>query len=93
MRRQRKVVGPQHYYIDDCSKCGQLWFDAGELAKLQLQYESSEQGLEMFRFRERLANMTEQERAELEARIANLPNAKLLDRRDYLLFFYLWSQL
>lgn len=91
MTKQRRKVGPQTYYVDQCSSCSETWFDGGELAKMQLQYEGSEKGAEMFRFQKRLATMTDEERAELDARIARLGKAKILDRSDYILFAWLLS--
>ena len=58
--------------LDECKSCGISWFDAGELAKLQLEFESREQTVELNSMRERLANMGETERKRYEQRIANL---------------------
>ena len=53
MAKQLKKVGPENYMIDVCSKCDHIWFDAGELAKLQLQFGESENWRELERFRRR----------------------------------------
>lgn len=92
MTKRRQVIGVQRFYIDECKKCDYVWLDAGELAKIQLHYEESEQGKEMLRFHDRLADMSPQERAELDERIAKLPNARILDPEDRALLAYLWSR-
>ena len=58
--------------LDECKSCGISWFDAGELAKLQLEFESRSQTVELNSMRERLATMDEAERNAYEQRIANL---------------------
>ena len=92
MTRRKESVGKQRFFVDECTKCECVWFDAGELAKIQLHYEESEQGTEMLRFHERLTNMTQEERAELDERISKLPKARILDREDYALLAYLWTR-
>ena len=89
MSKKKESVGSERYWLDECLKCDWAWFDAGELAKLQLHYESSEQALELFRFQDRLESMTEDERKEYEARIAALPDPKLFDRDDFAQIAYL----
>ncbi len=73
MEKRNKHFGPAHFKIDKCRKCDLFWLDYGELAKLQLIYEYSDQGMERMRMKERLANMTEQQKQELDERIASLP--------------------
>ncbi len=90
MAKLKESLASQRYWLDKCSKCDWIWFDAGELAKLQLQYESSEQALELFRFQDRMENMTEEEKKDYEARIAALPNAKTFDRDDFAQIAYLF---
>ncbi len=58
--------------VDDCQQCGMSWFDGGELAALQLLFESKPQTVELNRMRERLEQMTEEERLEYEANIRRL---------------------
>lgn len=60
------------FMIDQCERCELTWFDPRELALLQLAYESSPQRVEMNAFRERLKNMTPEERAAYEKRISEL---------------------
>ena len=62
------------FSVDECDNCGMAWFDAGELAQLQLAFESRPQTAELNAMRERLENMTDRERAEYERRIAELPD-------------------
>lgn len=73
MEKRRKQIGPWDFTIDRCNKCQLIWLDAGELAKMQVVFESSEKGEEAERFRQRLKNMMPTEKAEYEERIANLP--------------------
>jgi len=60
------------FLIDECERCDLTWFDPRELALVQLVYESNPQRVEMNAFRERLKNMTAEERAEYEKRISKL---------------------
>jgi len=58
--------------IDDCRQCGMSWFDGGELAALQLAFESDPQTVELNQMRKRLNSMTDVERAEYETNINKL---------------------
>ena len=73
MEKRVKQLGSCKFSIDRCNKCKLIWLDAGELAKLQVIYEYSEKGEEAKRFRDRLKNMSPEEKHEYEERIANLP--------------------
>ena len=64
------------FLLDECERCELTWFDPRELALLQLAYESSPQRVEVNAFRERLKNMTPEERAEYEKRISELPDCE-----------------
>ncbi len=75
MRKERRRLGPSEFWIDVCTKCEWIWLDPGELAKLQLAFELSEQGAEREQMRQRLANMTPEEREELQQRIDRLPES------------------
>ncbi|RMF40625.1 MAG: hypothetical protein D6753_11345 [Planctomycetota bacterium] len=77
MRKERHHLGPSEFWIDVCTKCELVWLDPGELAKLQLAFELSEQGAERAQLRQRLANMTPEEQQELQERIAQLPESPL----------------
>lgn len=71
--RMKKVfVEDPGFHIDECNNCQQAWFDSGELARLQLAFEDKPQRVELNQMRERIRNMTDEERAEYEDRIANL---------------------
>lgn len=70
-RIQVKNLG---FGIDECNNCSMAWFDAGELACLQLAYETLPQTTELNAMRKRLENMTPAERQEYERRIAELPD-------------------
>jgi Zn-finger nucleic acid-binding protein len=60
------------FLLDECERCELTWFDPRELALLQLVYESTPQRVEMNAFRERLKNMTPEERAEYGKRISEM---------------------
>ena len=60
------------FFVDDCPQCEMSWFDGGELAALQLLFEIKPQTVELNAMRDRLKNMTEDERKEYEANIAKL---------------------
>ncbi len=79
MEKRSKPFGPTEFHIDLCRRCDLYWLDVGELAKLQLIYEYSEQGRESERIRQRLENMTPEEKAEFEKRIAALPNPSFVE--------------
>ena len=72
-------MGTLQFLIDQCRDCEHLWLDKGELAKLQVIYQYSEKGEEAERFRQRLATMSSQEKADfsidLDARIKAESNA------------------
>ena len=88
MSQRKMKVGLEEFYVNDCDDCSLVWFDGGELAKLQLEYENTDQAQELFRFRERLESMTDQERADLDARIAKLGGERIFDSRDYAIMAY-----
>ena len=79
MEKRTKRMGTLQFLIDQCRDCEHLWLDKGELAKLQVIYQYSEKGEEAERFRQRLATMSSQEKADfsidLDARIKAESNA------------------
>lgn len=77
MEKQRKRIGTLKFFIDHCRACEHIWLDKGELAKLQVAFEYSEKGEEAERFRRRLANMSAEEKAAFDKRIANLPEENI----------------
>lgn len=85
MEKQVRRCGPERYFVDECKDCNLIWLDGGELARFQLQYENSDKAEELFRFRDRLATMTDEERKEYEANIAKLPGERIFDKSDYAL--------
>ena len=71
-RMKKVLVKDLGFHVDECNNCDQAWFDGGELARLQLAFENDPQRAEVNQMRERIKNMTPEERAEYENRIANL---------------------
>jgi len=71
-RMDKNLIEDLDFHVDECGNCDKVWFDGGELAQLQLAFENKPQREEVNRMRERIQNMTDEERAEYEARIANL---------------------
>lgn len=60
------------FHVDECMNCDATWFDGGELAKVQLAFETKSQTQQVNRMRDRLNSMTPAERAAYEKRIENL---------------------
>lgn len=58
------------FAIDICHDCDVVWFDGGELARLQLDFEQSAQAVEAWRLRKLSEQRTPQEEKELAERIA-----------------------
>ena len=77
MEKKTRKIGSSQFSIDRCNKCRLFWLDSGELAKLQVIYEFSPRGEEMFRFQDRLKNMTPQEKLDYEERMAKLPRENI----------------
>jgi Zn-finger nucleic acid-binding protein len=77
MDKRKKKVGPWEFAVDRCQKCRYVWLDAGELAKMQIIFEFSDQGEEAERFKQRLTNMSPEDKAALDERIANLPEENI----------------
>lgn len=65
--------GKTVFQIDKCSSCDVIWFDPGELARLQLNYQATPRAAEARRFQERHKNMTDEDKEEFESDLANLP--------------------
>lgn len=64
------------FHIDSCEHCKLVWFDAGELAQLQLAHEEKSHVQEAIQFQKRHQEMTPAERAEFERNLATLPEAE-----------------
>ena len=62
-----------HVVLDQCDLCHATWFDPGELARMQLDYEKSSQAIEQFRQKSLAASRTEQQREEARNAIEHLP--------------------
>ena len=77
MEKRKKTIGSFEFFIDRCYRCEFIWLDKGELAKWQIIFELSDKGEEAERFRQRLANMSAEDKAALDERIANLPEVNL----------------
>ena len=71
-KMRKRLVKQLELFVDDCGQCGMSWFDGGELATLQLAFETDSQTVELNSMRDRLKNMTDEERQEYEANIAKL---------------------
>lgn len=69
---KKEIRAQRKFRIDECRNCDLVWLDGGELAEIQFAFGTKEQTAEVNRMRERLATMSEAEKNEYEARIANL---------------------
>lgn len=69
---QKRSIRRLDFLVDDCESCGMSWFDGGELAAIQLNFEQKAQTVELNAMRDRLRSMTDSERAEYEQNLANL---------------------
>ena len=65
--------GRGSFRIDKCRDCELVWFDSGELAGIQREYEATQPAQDAARFRNRLWQLTPEERRELEQNLARLP--------------------
>ena len=64
------------FYLDVCRNCNVVWFDGGELARLQIQYESSTKALEAFAFQQKAQHRTKEQEEEFQQNLAALPKAE-----------------
>jgi Zn-finger nucleic acid-binding protein len=73
--RMRKLnkARPTPFKIDHCIKCDVLWLDGGELALMQLSYESSAQAEESREMRRRWEEMSDERRAQFRENLRKLP--------------------
>ncbi len=65
--------GAASFHIDKCRDCRFIWLDAGELARIQLQHESTPRAQEAARFQNRHRQMTPEEKRQFEHNLARLP--------------------
>jgi Zn-finger nucleic acid-binding protein len=77
MEKRPRHFGQQKFFIDRCQRCNLIWLDAGELAKLQLKFETGDRGLEQEKMIARRENMTPEEKKEFEERIDHLPEYRV----------------
>lgn len=64
---------PASFHIDTCPSCEFIWFDGGELARLQLAHEIRPQAEEAAELQRRHREMSPEQRAEFERNLAKLP--------------------
>jgi len=64
---------PDSFTIDICHECDSIWFDGGELARVQLDFEQSAQAVEAWRLVKLAGQRTPDEETELQERIAEAP--------------------
>jgi Zn-finger nucleic acid-binding protein len=67
------LKGSASFCIDKCPDCELVWFDAGELARLQLDYEATPREREATRFQDRHRQMNPEEKRQFEQHLARLP--------------------
>jgi len=65
----------ESFQLDVCRKCQMIWFDGGELAKLQLDYESSIKAIDQMERQQLARSLSEDRKEQLEERIAAMPMA------------------
>ena len=65
----------ESFQLDVCRKCQMIWFDGGELAKLQLDYESSIKAIDQMERQQLAQSLSEDRKEQLEERIAAMPMA------------------
>ncbi len=77
MSKERVPVEKDNeFFLDVCRDCNVAWFDGGELAKLQIQYESSMKAIEAYAFQQKAQHRTEEEEEEFQQNLAALPTAE-----------------
>ena len=75
LKMEKTEVEDFGFFLDVCANCGLTWFDPSELALFQLAFETKPQRMELNAMRERLKNMTTEERAEYERNISQIGRA------------------
>ncbi len=70
--RKHPLKDSHEFCIDECSYCEVIWFDAGELAILQLEHDAKPGQQSNAAFQQRIEQMTPAEIAEFEANLAKL---------------------
>jgi len=70
---KRFLADPALFHLDTCRRCEPVWFDGGELARLQLSYQISPQGKDAAELQRRWREMPPERREEFEQNLARLP--------------------
>ena len=69
----KQPLKPSHEFcVDECQECEIIWFDAGELAIIQLEHDASPGATSAKNMKQRVDEMTPEEIAEFEKNLANL---------------------
>jgi len=71
--RKEFLKEPASFHTDTCVNCQLIWFDGGELARLQLRHEIRPQAREAAELERRHREMSPERRAEFERNLAKLP--------------------
>jgi Zn-finger nucleic acid-binding protein len=78
--RIRQPIG-ESFSVDVCRHCRVIWFDGGELARLQLDYEQRPKAADELSAQQRRRDRTAEERKQLEELLAALPRSEsFIDR-------------
>ena len=70
--RKRFLKEPAALHLDVCPECEHVWFDGGELARMQLTHEISAQGRDAAEHRRRIEEMTPEAKAEFQRNLSKL---------------------
>ena len=70
---KRFLADPALFHLDTCHRCELVWFDGGELARLQLSHEISPRGKDAAELQRRWREMPPERREEFEQNLARLP--------------------
>ena len=78
MEREAEGVSGVRIYVDRCPSCRLVWLDGGELAMLQLAFETTQEfrSADHLRQRMRALEASPERKAQFEEDLANLPEAK-----------------
>ena len=63
----------EKFHIDICGKCNVVWFEGGELARIQIHFERSAQEVESLAREQRAARLDTDDDDEFERKLAALP--------------------
>jgi Zn-finger nucleic acid-binding protein len=77
MRKQPiKISAEVEFHLDTCQECDHVWFDGGELARWQINYEQGAQGQEEEQMRRRAQMRTPEQKAATAEIMAALPRSR-----------------